>query len=135
METVPRNSPEPWEFELLLGDASSESFPTSFRNISYQTVLQACSDHMEAFVATVIHKTKGRRFFTTEKGYMGFGQLGIEKGDHICVCLGCDVPLIFCRVDERYVNEGECFVLGLMDGEALNALNEGILSMQDFEIH
>lgn len=48
---------------------------------------------------------------------------------------GCDVPLIFWGVDEHYVLQGECFVLGLMEGEAMYALGEGVLTLEELEIH
>jgi hypothetical protein len=48
---------------------------------------------------------------------------------------GCDVPLIFRKADEHYVLQGECFVFGLMHGEAMDALGEGVLSLEELEIH
>jgi hypothetical protein len=66
---------------------------------------------------------------------MGFGPQDIEGGDTICVFLRCDVPLILRRVDEYYVLQGECFVLGLMDGEAMDALDKGMVSLEEVEIH
>jgi hypothetical protein len=86
-------------------------------------------------VATLVHKMEGRRFFVTGRGFMGFGPQGIESGDTICVLLGCDVPLILRKVDKHYVLRGECFMLGLMDGEAIDALDEGIMSLEEVEVH
>ena len=39
------------------------------------------------------------------------------------------------EVDEHYVLRGECFVLGLMDGEAMDALDEGKASLEEIETH
>jgi len=71
----------------------------------------------------------------TDRGYMGFGPQGIESGDTICVFLECDVPLILRKVDEHYVLRGECFMLGLMDGEAIDASDEGIIPLEEVDVH
>lgn len=83
----------------------------------------------------MIHMANKRIFFVTDSGYMGFGPQGIQRGDTICVFLGCDVPLILRKIHEHYVLRGECFVLGLMDGEAMDALDEGRVSLEEVEIH
>lgn len=82
-----------------------------------------------------MHKTMKRRLFVTDRGYMGFGPQSIASGDAIFVFPGCSVPLILRKIDEHYVHQGECFVLGLMDGEAIDALDKGIVSLEEVEIH
>ena len=60
-----------------------------------------------------------RTFFITSKGYMGMGPEPLIEGDVICVVLGCSVPLLIRQTRDHHILVGECFVWGLMDGEAL----------------
>lgn len=68
--------------------------------------------------------TTGRSFFITQNGHMG---LGCPKvGDEIWVLLGGDVPFILRPApnsNEHYL-VGDCFLLGFMDGEAMECLEE-----------
>ncbi len=62
----------------------------------------------------------GRSFLTTREGYMGLGPPGARKEDIICVFLGTRAPLMLRALEHgTYRVVGECFVLGLMAGEAL----------------
>ena len=62
----------------------------------------------------------GRRFFTSKRGYMGLGPQLSSYGYVIVVLLGGKTPHIL-RKDGKahYRFVGECFVHGLMSGEAL----------------
>jgi hypothetical protein len=63
-----------------------------------------------------------RHFFMTNKGLLGRAVAKVEPGDVIAIVLGLRVPLILRKYEEHYVIIGECFVLGLMDGEAMQEL-------------
>ncbi|KAH8751883.1 heterokaryon incompatibility protein-domain-containing protein [Hyaloscypha finlandica] len=71
------------------------------------------------FGLAVIFASVNRTFFISRKGYMGMGPEIMEKEDMICVILGCNVPLVLRKVRDHYLLVGECFVWGLMDGEAV----------------
>jgi hypothetical protein len=58
-----------------------------------------------------------------------------RPGDLICVILGCAMPLLLRPVDGYYEVHGEVYVPGIMHGEAVAALAEGKLVLQDFELH
>ena len=75
--------------------------------------------HIEPFSFSLIlgSAARGRCFFMTSSGYMGLAPAGTEEGDLVCVLLGCCVPLVLRYTDGNYVLIGECFVMGLMDGE------------------
>jgi Heterokaryon incompatibility protein (HET) len=68
---------------------------------------------------------KGRSFFVSEKGYIGIADRETELGDVIGVLFGCNMPVIVRRNGLHYTFHGFCFVLGLMDGEALVAAKDG----------
>lgn len=66
----------------------------------------------------------------TEQGYYGLGPVGAKDGDFVCVLFGLDYPVVLRRVQAHYVLVGPCYVLGLMNGEAIEALKEGMLKLQ-----
>lgn len=77
----------------------------------------------------------GRRFFNTEKGYMGIGPSKIYKDDVVCVILGGEMPFILRPTENgRYKMVGQCYTHGIMDGEALGAADRGMLRFKDFAI-
>lgn len=66
----------------------------------------------------------GRRFFTSKQGYMDLGPAESTYGCVIVVLLGGRTPYILRKHGKhRYRFVGECFVHGLMNGEALNCDN------------
>jgi len=64
----------------------------------------------------------GRRICRTEKNYLGHAVWEAEEGDMIVLFLGADVPFLI-RPDKdepgSYQLVGECYVHGIMDGEAM----------------
>jgi Heterokaryon incompatibility protein (HET) len=76
-------------------------------------------DISQRFADAVASLSVMRTFFISSKGYMGMGPEPLRVGDLICVILGCSVPLLIRKLGDHHVLVGECFVWGLMDGEAL----------------
>lgn len=78
----------------------------------------------------------GRRLFLTAAGHLAVGPAEMQKGDLVCILLGCGVPYVLRDVDDHYILVGECFVYGMMDGDYLK---EGLASdsceLVDFMIH
>ncbi|KAG8165216.1 hypothetical protein KVR01_005491 [Diaporthe batatas] len=76
---------------------------------------------------------KGRRLFTTEKGYLGLGPAAMAEGDLVQIMAGGHTPFVTRRIDKHKAIDipgvgkqdclsliGDCYVHGIMDGEALN---------------
>ncbi|KFA71269.1 hypothetical protein S40288_08652 [Stachybotrys chartarum IBT 40288] len=63
-----------------------------------------------------------RRFCTTKTGRLALASKFAEPGDKICVLLGTEVPLVLRPVagSSRYRLVGDCYMQGVMDGEAVN---------------
>jgi hypothetical protein len=74
-------------------------------------------------------------FISTEKEHMGIAPPATKEGDIVCVLLGHRVPVILRQVEDHYIFIGDCFVYGLMDGEALQDFMEGKAVLQEFNIH
>jgi hypothetical protein len=78
-------------------------------------------DSVSEFFATFDLATSRRVFCMTEDGYMGLAPNGGRLGDRIGIILGCDVPFILRQVGNEWKLVGECYIHGLMDGEALRS--------------
>lgn len=89
----------------------------------YSSPQSSQEDKMRAarFMELHYQAAYGRRFFTSKQGYMGLGPQSSQYGCVIVVLLGGRTPYIL-RKDgkEHYRFIGECFVHGLMNGEALD---------------
>lgn len=73
-----------------------------------------------SFLSCVQNAMEGRHFFTSKEGYLGLAPEAVRLGDEVCVILGCHTPMLLRREgDERYVVIGDCYIHGLMNGEAL----------------
>lgn len=66
-----------------------------------------------------------RKFFRTKDGYYGLGSSIIEEGDLVCVLLGGVTPFILRPDGDHYNLVGECYVHGLMHGEAIEMMEKG----------
>lgn len=62
-----------------------------------------------------------RRFCVTRGGYFGLIPAGAQVGDLVCLLLGGDAPVVLRRdeSDGLYIYIGDCYVHGIMYGEAL----------------
>jgi hypothetical protein len=56
----------------------------------------------------------------TAKGYIGLGPPEVQDGHLVTVLLGGQVPFILSKQQEKFRLVGECYVHGLMDGEAFS---------------
>ncbi|KAI1076156.1 HET-domain-containing protein [Whalleya microplaca] len=59
-----------------------------------------------------------RRMFRTDKGYIGVGSALAEAGDEIVVVKGAKVPLILRAKGSQWTLQGDCYLRGIMQGEA-----------------
>lgn len=65
----------------------------------------------------------GRRLFVTDLGYLGLAPVASVVGDEICIILGASVPYVIRREGSHCRFIGECYILGLMNGEAVEGLD------------
>jgi hypothetical protein len=79
--------------------------------------------------------SEGRSFARTERGYYMLGPGALEVGDVQCVLFGGKVPFCLRPISGgRYLLVGECYVHGLMKGEAIGMLGRGELREKVFDI-
>ena len=74
------------------------------------------------FVKSVRQTLPGRALFRTSEGFYRLGPAAMGLGDHICVLLRCNTPMIL-RLSwhqlDCHLVVGQCFVIKLIDKEAL----------------
>jgi hypothetical protein len=85
-----------------------KGLPPSYRQ-QVQMILEAC---------------RGRRLLVTDTGLLGLAPLEAQSGDVIYVVPGVSVPLVMRRVEGRYSLVGECYVQNVMDGEAIEDMDD-----------
>lgn len=79
------------------------------------------SKHMKKFLKEDPEWGIPTQIFTTEDGFVGLGPALIEAGDCAFVVAGASYPLILRKsptTASRYTYVGECFLSGIMQGEA-----------------
>ena len=60
-----------------------------------------------------------RRFGTTDKGYMGMFPAQTQERDIVALIYGARTPFVIRPITNSYHFIGECYVHGIMDGEAM----------------
>ncbi|KAI1120019.1 heterokaryon incompatibility protein-domain-containing protein [Nemania abortiva] len=75
----------------------------------------------DMFVSGASCATYYSRFFITSEGHIGRGPVSMEPGDQVILLLGAKVPFVVRQNDvtKAFVLIGECYIQGLMQGEAI----------------
>jgi hypothetical protein len=90
--------------------------------------------HREAYIARSRQLRHDMRCFHTERGYIGLGPLATEVGDLVCVLEGHKAPVILHRRGSHYIFVGDCDVVGIMNGEVLEAVKRGEAEITEIDI-
>ena len=109
---------------------------------AFKTILLSTEDHFDAVISEHFGRAKifdqvyisaimGKRFFTTQGGFIGLAPSRTVRGDLVCVLKGATVPFILRQTDKGYVLVGECYCHGIMYGEAMQKRD---LEMREFSI-
>ncbi|RDL39481.1 Uncharacterized protein BP5553_03821 [Venustampulla echinocandica] len=75
-----------------------------------------------------------RMFFSKHKSFLGLGPKGMQEGDILCVLFGGATPFILRPDGEQFRFVGECYVYGLMSGEAIRDWEDGLYAEQTFHL-
>jgi hypothetical protein len=76
-----------------------------------------------------------RRFIITSMGYIGLATKNTRQGDIVCILFGCSTPVILRPSNHGAYNlVGDCYVHGIMEGEAMEWIEKGICSTDYFRI-
>ena len=104
---------------LIFGPKGPTSVPINYR---------------ESYLARSRQLRYDLRCFHTERGYIGFGPLTTEAGDLVCVLEGHKAPILFDRCGSHYHLVGDCDVVGIMNGEILEAVKLGEAELTEIEV-
>jgi hypothetical protein len=78
-------------------------------------------------------RVTGMTFFTTIRGNMGLTENDAQAGDSVCVFFGGQSPFVIRKgTDGRQALVGECYLPGIMDGEAMEEYEEGKYPKEEF---
>lgn len=83
---------------------------------------------------TIMDEEPHLSIFKTSEGHIGLGPKGMANGDIICVLMGYRLPVVLRDVGSGYQLVGDCYIQGLMDGEALKLVEEGKAEISTFRI-
>jgi hypothetical protein len=75
---------------------------------------------------------EGRKFCTTNTGYICMVPETVERGDVVVVLLGCNFPVLLRPYESKYRVVGECYVHELMQGEIFDGKDDAVIEYQDF---
>ncbi|CAD6592218.1 MAG: hypothetical protein ASARMPRED_006120 [Alectoria sarmentosa] len=76
-----------------------------------------------------------RRLITIIQSFVGMVPHNADRGDVVCVLLGCSFPMLLRPHEQFYRVVGPCYVHGIMEGEAIDWLNKGIRDVGDISIY
>jgi hypothetical protein len=88
-------------------------------------------DKSKTFANSVQLTCLKNKLFSSKGGYVGVGDIKLENDDLVCVLFGANMPFILRPIGKRYRLVGECYLHGIMLGEALE---EGREKAQWFEL-
>jgi len=113
-----------WVNDLSLSGLESITIPTTAGTFDFFDFNRASHPHSWSW-----------RFFTTMSGYVGIGPNTCQPGDKVVILFGCASPLVLRSIGSRYQLVGECYVHGIMHGEAvIDPLRREREVYVDFEI-
>jgi hypothetical protein len=90
---------------------------------------------MLSWMRVIFHNIWDRQFFITTPNIMGLAAKDVTEGGIICIPLGCCHPVVLQKFEDHYINMGEAYIDGFMDGKAMDMLERGELKLEEFQIH
>jgi hypothetical protein len=109
------SSDEKEKMDKLSSTTKSENHRQD-RRTRHRTSLPDLDMAVEAHI--IYEATMFRRLIWTQRGHIGLAPVGVHVGNIICILAGCRVPLVLRRGLSGYKLVGECYILGIMAGEA-----------------
>jgi hypothetical protein len=88
----------------------------------------------ESYASLASNFCFNRSFIVTSNGRMGIGPAGTRSGHSIAVIFGGGVPYVLLEQESGWLFVGESYIHGLMDGEAVQAWQQGELMEEILEL-
>jgi hypothetical protein len=129
-----------WEETVreMASERSSGDNALSFRDIPFHQAGKYTFPSYRAYIQFVLQNCHSRRFFITDKGYIGIAPEEVEVGDQVYICVGAAIPFAFRKIQgecykhgsEQFQLVGECYV----EKTAWHDLRDGSDVPQYFDI-
>ena len=122
-----------WEEEL-------DTLPTSIiQRLKPSKQGTTPENQRKRYFATSLHRTSGRCFSITEKGFVGDCSLGAVSGDTIVALAGSRLPCLLRRREQsnnlnKWEYVGDCFVRQWMDGSLVEEIQYPLLFDELFNL-
>ncbi|KAL3293234.1 Heterokaryon incompatibility protein [Colletotrichum asianum] len=111
------------ETQLILRDVGSFVRQTLEISVVPEYFLQLQEDdRMNGMMGlrAMLAFTESRRFAATDIGLIGYVPMRAKRGDLVCILYGSEVPFVVRKeAGGKYAIVGECYIHGIMDGQAL----------------
>ena len=80
--------------------------------------------------------TLGRRLAITKRGYIGLVPRGTERGDHVSVFFGSEVPIVLHkRQSGGFEVVGETYIYRIMEEEVIEKWKSGMVEAGKIVLH
>jgi hypothetical protein len=86
------------------------------------------------FIVAAAAAFNRRSAFSTAQGLVGMCPLLVKPSDMVVILFGGRTPYILRKTSDHYRLISDCYVYGIMDGEAIRMWQDGELDSQDFEL-
>lgn len=121
-------------WETMLAGSGFENDPEEFQRWCSWLDTNSESCGIGVWDRVICHQLHRRVFWVGDKR-IGKGWESIKPGDYVCVILGCDVPLVLRPVGDYYELIGDCYIDGIMEGEAMKDFEDRKIELETFRLH
>ncbi|APA15937.1 hypothetical protein sscle_15g107070 [Sclerotinia sclerotiorum 1980 UF-70] len=118
-----------------LGDLTADAKTIKERKVYRNEERGTSSDDMRDSSSWAANILAWRRLIGTKNGRIGLTVAASRIGDSIVVLPGCSVPVVLRRDGTGWELVGECFVYGLMNGEAVDFVGGGRVPIEEIQLH
>jgi len=122
------------DFKYTMGTHTSRGYKMVWSDIRQSQYSSFSMPGEEDPFWSLMHACFGRRFATTKGELIGLVPGIAQPGDQVYCLLGGQVLYVLRTVKNHFIFIGECYLHGMMDGEALGMLKDGSRQLQAVEI-
>jgi hypothetical protein len=110
---------------VIEGEPLESYFPATPNS---ESIAKAIEYHLHYAIISM----EGRKFCTSNTGYICLVPETVEREDVVVILLGCNFPVLLRPYENKYKVVGECYVHGLMGGEIFDGADNRALEYQNF---
>ncbi|KAF1838118.1 hypothetical protein BDW02DRAFT_52709 [Decorospora gaudefroyi] len=119
----------------VFGSPLKEFFPAVRSRVQKGSLCaEWCLNHQSRNINLFGVGIRGRRLITTHTGWLGLAPAEADVDDVVAILFGCNYPVVLRPCAEGYRYIGECYIDGLMDGEAIDIADREGYQEEDITI-